>query len=332
MKLPQTSLEANHLPVMIKEVIKLCSPYIGGNFMDCTFGGGGYSRELLKHKNTKIIALDRDSNVIQIANQIKKNYKLRFRFFNKKFSNLDQITKIKYDAIIFDLGLSSIQLDNLSRGFSFKSKSELNMSMGLTSTKAKEVLNTLSEDKLKKIIKHFGEEKDASKIAHNITKERNIKELRTTDQLANIIKNSKKKNYEKIDKSTKTFQAIRIFVNKEITELIEGIINATKILKPGGKLIVISFHSIEDKIVKYLFKNYSRNQSRTNKYLPDIKLKNTILFENYRNKIIKASKKEVKNNPRSRSAKLRYAIRSSEQFKDPLELRLKFKHLTNLER
>jgi 16S rRNA (cytosine1402-N4)-methyltransferase len=269
MKLPHTSLEGKHLPVMVDEVLKICNPKNGGNFMDCTFGAGGYSKELLKFQETKVVALDRDKHVIELANKLKSDFKSRFVFYNKRFSNLDLISTHKFDAVIFDLGLSSIQLDDLSRGFSFKSLSELDMSMGLTEISAKKVLNTYSSQDLRDIIKIFGEEEEALKISKNIVKERTKKIINTTDELVKIIKKSKKKNYKKIDESTKTFQAIRIFVNKEVTELIEGIIKATKILKPGGRLIVVSFHSIEDKIIKFYFKNFSKNRSRSNKYLPD---------------------------------------------------------------
>ena len=331
MKLPHTSLEGKHLPVMIDEVLKICNPKNGGNFMDCTFGAGGYSKELLKFNETKVVALDRDKHVIGLANKLKGDFKSRFAFYNKKFSNLDLISKNKFDTVIFDLGLSSIQLDDLSRGFSFKSQSELNMSMGLTDISAKKVLNTYSIQDLRDIIKTFGEEEEALKISKNIVKERTKNIINTTDELVKIIKKSKKKNFKKINESTKTFQALRIFVNKEFTELIEGIIKATKILKPGGKLIVISFHSIEDKIIKFFFKNFSKNRSRSNKYLPENN-ENLSLFDDYKNKVIKANAKEVKRNPRSRSAKLRVAIRSSDEFIEPQELRNKFKYLTDLEK
>ena len=331
MKLPHTSLEGKHLPVMIDEVIKICNPKKGGNFMDCTFGAGGYSTELLKFEETKVVALDRDNYVNEFANKLKDNFKTRFIFHNKKFSKLDLVSTNKFDAVIFDLGLSSIQLDDLTRGFSFKSKSELNMSMGQTELSAKKVINTYSGKDLKDIIKIFGEEDEASKISKNIVKERTKKNIKTTDELVQIIKNSKKKNYKKINESTKTFQAIRIFVNKEVSELIEGIIKATKVLKPGGRLIVVSFHSIEDKIIKFFFKNFSKNRSRSHKYLPENNDKLS-LFDDYKNKTIKASSDEVKRNPRSRSAKLRVAIRSADTFIDPEELRNKFKHLTDLEK
>jgi len=331
MKLPHTSLEGKHLPVMIDEVLKICNPKNGGNFMDCTFGAGGYSKELLKFNETKVVAFDRDKHVIELANKLKSDFKSRFVFYNKRFSNLDLISSNKFDAVIFDLGLSSMQLDDLSRGFSFKSQSELDMSMGLTEISAKKVLNTYSSQDLRDIIKIFGEEEEALKISKNIVKERTNKVINTTDELVKIIKKSKKKKYKKINESTKTFQALRIFVNKEFTELIEGIIKATKILKPGGKLIVISFHSIEDKIIKFFFKNFSKNRSRSNKYLPE-KSDNLSLFDDYKNKVINATTKEVKRNPRSRSAKLRVAIRSSDEFIEPQELRNKFKYLTDLEK
>ena len=332
MKSPHTLLEEKHLPVMIDEVLEACNPKNGDVFMDCTFGAGGYSKELLKFQETKVVALDRDAHVTGLAEKLKNKFKSRFIFHNKKFSQLDLVTTIKFDAVIFDLGLSSIQLDDLSRGFSFKSKKELNMSMGQTEQSAKKVLNSYSSKDLNDIIKTFGEEKEASKISKNIVKERLKKQINTTDELVKIIQNSKKKDYKKkINESTKTFQALRIFVNKEVTELIQGIIKATQILKPGGKLVVVSFHSIEDKIVKYYFKNFSKNHSKTNKYLPEIN-KNLALFDNYKNKIITASSREIKRNPRSRSAKLRVAIRSSDKFIDPIELRNKFKYLTDLEK
>ena len=197
MKLPHTSLEEKHLPVLIDEVLKLCNPKNGGNFMDCTFGGGGYSKELLKFHQTKVVALDRDKHVIGLANKLKGNFKSRFIFYNKKFSNLDLISRNKFDAVIFDLGLSSIQLDNLSRGFSFKSQSELNMSMGQSEITAKKVINTYSSQDLRDIIRTFGEEEEALKISKNIVKERTKNTINTTDELVKIIQKSKKKTIKR---------------------------------------------------------------------------------------------------------------------------------------
>ena len=333
----QTSLpDLSHFPVMLEEVVKICSPKKNDIFIDCTFGGGGYSKKFLKLPNTKVIALDRDKHILHISEKLKKEYPKRFDFHLKKFSEVNTIIKKKSELanfIIFDLGLSSIQLDNLSRGFSFNSKETIDMSMGLTDISASEVINNFSEQKLKSIIKILGEEQEASRIAKNIIKTRNIKKIIKVEHLVEIIKKSKRKTYStKINPSTKTFQALRMFVNKETTELINGIINATKILKPGGKIIIVSFHSIEDKIIKYFFSNYSSNKSKPSRYFPDIETEDISLFKSYKNKVYRPSNTEIKKNPRSRSAKLRFAIRNKNKFIYPKELSIKFEKYLELER
>jgi 16S rRNA (cytosine1402-N4)-methyltransferase len=332
MKIQTSSLESSHFPVMLNEIIKISSPIKGGQFIDCTFGGGGYSKALLKFPKTKVKGIDRDKTVAVIAKKILKKFKNRFEFYQLKFSEVDTISKNHVDVIIFDLGLSSIQLNDLKRGFSFKSNDLLDMAMGLSDISAQEVVNNLSELQLKLIIKILGEEKEASKIAKNIVKARAEKKITHVNDLVKIIEKSKKKFFSsKINPCTKTFQALRIFVNKEITELINGIINATKILKPGGKILIVSFHSIEDKIVKYFFSNFSENKSRPSRYLPFDETSNSILFENYTNKIIKPSKEEVEKNKRSRSAKLRFAVRSKNKFFHPTNLFEKFKKYLDIE-
>ena len=330
---PTSSPEFSHFPVMLDEVIKICSPDKGGVYIDCTFGGGGYSKKLLKFSKTKVIALDRDDFILNISKELEEKYPNRFFFHQKKFSEVDSVSENQLvDAVIFDLGLSSIQLNNLERGFSFNSKETLDMSMGLSPTSAQEVINNFSEQKLKSIIKILGEEKDASRIAKNIIKTRLMKKITKVDQLVKIIEKSKKKNYaSKINPSTKTFQALRIFVNKEITELVEGIINATKVLKPGGRILIVSFHSIEDKIVKYFFSNFSSSRSKPSRYFPENKDGNISLFDKYKNKIFKPSYMEIIKNPPSRSAKLRYATRSKNKFIYPNELVNKFKKYLDLE-
>ena len=331
MKTHISSLESSHFPVMLREIIQISTPIKGGFFVDCTFGGGGYSKKLLQFSETKVIGIDRDPNVTSIADKLVTKYHNRFKFYQSKFSQIDRILKDNVDTIIFDLGLSSIQLNNFKRGFSFKSKDNLDMSMGLTDISAQQVINNLSEEQLKLIIKILGEEKEASKIAKNIVRARTEKKITRVDQLVAIIEKSKKKNFHtKINPSTKTFQAIRIFVNKEVTELINGIINATKILKPGGKILVVSFHSIEDRIVKYYFSNFSRNKSKPSRYLPETK-NNFELFEKYVNKVIIPSKDEIIRNKPSRSAKLRFAVRSSKKFNYPKELFKKFKKYLEIE-
>ena len=332
MNTQKSPLEFSHFPVMLSEIIKESSPSKGGIFLDCTFGGGGYSKALLEYSKTKVVSLDRDSAVKIIAEKLEKKYQNRFKFYHLKFSQINKAIKEQVDVAIFDLGISSIQIKNLSRGFSFKSNETLDMKMGLSSFSAKDVINNLSEAQLKLIIKILGEEKEASKIAKNIVKARAEKKITKVSELVKIIEQSKKKIFSsKINPCTKTFQALRIFVNKEITELINGIIYATKLLRPGGKILVVSFHSIEDKIVKYFFTNYAKNKSKPSRYLPVEISNESHLFENYNKKIIKPSIHEVRKNNASRSAKLRFAVRSKNEFFHPINIFEKFKKYLNLE-
>ena len=326
-----SSLDYSHFPVMLSEVLEISSPSSDKKIIDCTFGGGGYSKEILKRFKPNVKAIDRDIKAISIARNLEKKFPEKFKFYQKKFSQLDTISKENVDVIIFDLGLSSIQLDDLERGFSFKSKKKLNMTMGLNEISALDAVNNLSEIDLKSVIKILGEEKEASKIARNIVKYRNLKKITNTEDLVKIIEKSKKNFFNKINPCTKTFQALRIFVNKEITELIYGIINAAKKLKPGGKILVISFHSIEDKIIKYFFTNFSKNKTKPSRYLPEDRLVEPSLFDTYRNKVLRPSKKELEVNYRSRSAKLRYAIRSKNKFKYPDDLVKRFQKYLDLE-
>ena len=326
-----SSLEFSHFPVMLSEVLKISLPSNGGKFIDCTFGGGSFSKEILKFPNTKVYAIDRDKKVILKAKYLEKKFPKRFKFYQKKFSQLETISNDSFDVIIFDLGLSSIQLDDLSRGFSFKSDKKLDMCMGLNEVSALDTINNLSEKSLKLIIKILGDEKEASIIAKNIVLQRNIKKITHTADLVKIIEKSKRKKYlNKINPCTKTFQALRIFVNKEITELISGVISATKKLKPGGKILVISFHSIEDKIIKYFFTNFSKNKSKPSRYFPENK-NDLSLFEEYKNKVLRPSKKEIDKNVRSRSAKLRFAVRSESKFEYPKFLLKRFEKFLELE-
>ncbi len=332
MKTQKSSLEFSHFPVMLNEVTQISLANKGGLFVDCTFGGGNYSTALLKFPKTRVIAFDRDSTVAPIAENLKKKFQKRFEFHQIRFSQLDKVLINDADAFIFDLGLSSFQLKNLKRGFSFKSKDKIDMTMGLSDISAQEVINNLSEKDLKLIIKILGEEKDASRIAKNIVKTRSIKKITKVDQLVKIIEKSKKKNFlSKINPSTKTFQALRIFVNKEISELINGITYATKFLRPGGRLIVISFHSIEDKIIKYYFSNFSKNRSNPSRYLPEDGENKFFLFESYNKKVFKPSRNEIIKNKPSRSAKLRFAIRSKKGFSYPSNLFQKFEKYLNIE-
>ena len=329
------SLEKKHFPVMLDEVIQTCLPANKDQLIiDCTFGGGGYSKELLKLPNTKVIAIDRDKSAISRAKYLQKDYPDKFTFYNEKFSNLEKVikNKSKPDIIIFDLGLSTFQLQDYSRGFSFKSSEKIDMQMGLSETSAENVINTLDEKSLKLIIKILGEEQEAGKIAKNIIKARILKKIDTVLELVQIIEASKKRNYnKKINVCTKTFQALRMFVNKETTELIVGLIKASQLIKVGGKIIVLSFHSIEDKIIKYYFTNYSSNKSNPSRYMPTENNKKNSFFEKYKNNFLTPSPEELVKNPASRSAKLRKAVRTKQEFIYPEEFKDKFKKYIDIE-
>ena len=335
MNISVSSLEKKHFPVMLNEVIQICSHSKKNQLIiDCTFGGGGYSTELLKFSNIKIIALDRDKSAIKRAELLKNKSLNQFKFYNEKFSNLDRIisSKNKPDIIIFDLGLSTFQLQDYSRGFSFNATDKIDMQMGLSDISAEEVINTLDERNLKLIIKILGEEQEANRIVKNIVKARQIKKIDTVVELVKIIESSKKKNYsKKINVCTKTFQALRIFVNKETSELVEGLIKATQHIKQGGKIVTISFHSIEDKIIKYYFTNYSSSKSNPSRYMPSLSNVKNSLFEKYKNNFLTPSEKELIKNPASRSAKLRYATRTDQPFDYPKEFKEKFKRYLDIE-
>ena len=327
-----TSLEFSHFPVMLNEVLKISLPSSKKKIIDCTFGGGGYSKAILNLSGATVQAIDRDKKVFPIAKKFEKKFPKRFKFDQIKFSQLDTISDEFVDVVIFDLGLSSIQLDDYDRGFSFKSKKKLNMTMGLNEITALEAINNLGETDLKLIIKILGNEQEASRIAKNIIKFRNTEKILNTSDLVRIIEKSKKKDYSsKINPCTKTFQALRIFVNKEITELIHGVISATKKLKPGGKILVISFHSLEDRIIKYFFSNFSKNKSKPSRYFPDSRGLDNTLFSTYKNKVFTPSKLEIEKNNRSRSAKLRFAVRSKNKFEYPYDFIKKFKKYLDLE-
>jgi len=197
MKLPHTSLEAKHLPVMLNQVLEICNSKNGGIFMDCTFGAGGYSNELLKLQQTKIIALDRDKESKKKAEKISENFKERFIFKNKKFSQLDNLKLKNHNVrgVIFDLGYSYTQIKDPEKGLSFSFSGDLNMQMGINDFSAKDVINNLGAIELEKIFKFFGEEKEAKKIANQIIIERKKKEIDTPTLVGLIEKTKRKKKF-----------------------------------------------------------------------------------------------------------------------------------------
>ena len=319
-----------HFPVLLNEIISIITPQYGGTFIDCTFGQGGYTKKILEYPKSKVIALDRDSESEIISLNIKKKFRNRFVFENKKFSQINNLNlkNENIKSIIFDLGYSYTQIKDPKKGLSFDSFGDLNMKMGFNDFSAKDVIHKLNQKDLERIFKFFGEEKDCKRIANKIVKSRQTKNISTQD-LVKIIDSSKRKKNFKIHNSTKVFQALRIFVNKEVSELIYGLINATKILKPGGTILVVTFHSLEDKIVKFFFKSLSKNQS-VSRYMPKTKEREN-LFRLTNKKPIIPSNEEIKNNPPSRSAKLRFAIKNCDIFNFEKEILEKFNYLLEIE-
>ena len=320
----------SHYPVLLTEIISIITPQYGGTFIDCTFGQGGYTKKILNFDNTKVIALDRDPESLKKAEEIKKKFEDRFLFKNIKFSQLNNL-KLKNEnvkGVIFDLGYSYTQIKDPKKGLSFETVGELNMKMGINDFSAKETIDNLDKKELSQIFKYFGDEKDSNRIAHNIVEDRATREI-TTEELVRIIESSKKKKNLKTHSATKVFQALRIFVNKEISELIYGLINAAKVVKKDGIIAVVTFHSLEDKIVKYFFKSLSENKS-VSRYLPKGEEKIN-LFKTINKKAISPSENEIKENPPSRSAKLRYVIKKEDFYDFETDILQKFDHLIKIE-
>lgn len=280
-----------HVSVLLHEVLEMLSPKDDGLYFDGTFGGGGYSSAILDSANCNVIACDRDEHVQNIAAGFAEKYGNRFRFFHKKFSEIKQIMSENYpnkklDGLVLDLGVSNFQISDASRGFSFKSCGPLDMSMGLCDTNAFDVIHDCTEKQLADIIYKYGEEHFSRRIAKNIKSE--LKNIKTTEDLANIIRKSVRAG-GKIDTATRTFQALRMFVNNELGELEKILADSIELMNSGGKIIVVSFHSLEDRIVKMFFKNLASQNK----------------CELITKKPITASKDEIFANPKSRSAKLR---------------------------
>ena len=319
-----------HFPVLLNEIISIISPLYGGTFIDCTFGQGGYSKKILENNNNKVFAIDRDCSSTKIVNQFKKKYQNRFEFENRKFSEILNIEKNieNLKGIIFDLGYSTTQIKDPEKGLSFNNKGKLNMKMGLNKFSADDVVNKLGQKELAKIFKVFGEENSSKIISKRIISFRKSKNIQTED-LVNIINSVKKKKFSKIHNATKVFQALRIIVNNEISELIYGLINSFKLLPVGGVVAIVTFHSIEDKIVKFFLKNYSENKNYS-RYLP-ARIEKKILFKLIDKKPIIPNNKELNLNPASRSAKLRYGVKLNNH-SDFSEFVKKFSYLLEVEK
>ncbi|MDR2723777.1 MAG: 16S rRNA (cytosine(1402)-N(4))-methyltransferase RsmH [Holosporaceae bacterium] len=276
-----------HIPVLEKEMLALLSPQNDGVYFDGTLGGGGYTKAILEAANCRVIACDRDPTVKIIAEELKTNYSERFSFFHAKFSDIKSIIKSPLDGIVLDLGVSNFQLTDPSRGFSFNLSGPINMSMGLCTETALDVIRNYSEKDLADIIYTLGEEHFSRRIAKNI--KLNLGKINNTQDLAYIIRSCVRKT-RKIDSATKTFQALRIFVNDELEELKKILQCSINLLNPNGKIVILSFHSLEDRIVKFFFRELASKGS---------------LFKLLTKRPITPTSEEIHSNPKSRSAKLR---------------------------
>ena len=284
--------------------------------IDATFGAGGYSNSILSSFDVdQLIAIDRDPVSEVFAKEL-KNKHINFKLVNDKFSNIDKILKKinkndkKYDVVIFDLGVSSNQLEDSNRGFSFQLEGPLSMDMGSANKKAYDIVNQYEENQLANIIFKLGEERFSRRIAKNIVLNRKIKLIKTTSQLSEIIIKSipfKDKKNTKIHPATKTFQALRIYINDEINELNTALTKTIEILNKDGLLIIVSFQSLEDRIVKDFLNHHSGKRWRSSRHYPELADKGPITFKLITKKPIRPQEMEIKRNPRSRSAKLRVA-------------------------
>ena len=309
-------MKNNHTPVMLEEVKSFIPKNKKINVVDATFGGGGYSKAILDDFNVNsLIAIDRDPISKIFGDKIKEKHQ-NFELVNDKFSNIDKIinknklSKNLFDIIIFDLGISSNQIEDSSRGFSFLRDGPLNMDMGLSGKTAFTVINNYKEEKLAEIIFKYGEERYSRQIAKEIIKSRKLNEINSTLKLANIIQDSLPKKFtkkSKIHPATKTFQALRIYTNNELDELKISLNKSIDLLQKDGLLIIVSFQSLEDRIVKDFINHNSGKRWRSSRHYPELADTGPITFKIITKKPLRPSDSEIQSNRKSRSAKLRVA-------------------------
>lgn len=304
-----------HLPVLAAELIAYLSPF-QGLCCDATYGRGGHTALLLeRYSKSRVVGLDRDQQAIDFGWQQKKRYPSRLELIHTRFSDMVLVLEAQgifhLDGVIFDLGMSSPQLDQAARGFSFMRRAPLDMRMDKeTDRDAAWYINHLDERSLKKLFITGGVEKSAGRLARMIIQVRQEDPITETTQLAELIRKVLPFSKRRIDTATVAFQAIRIHVNDELNELKRGLIAAEKLLVPGGKLCVLSFHSLEDRIVKQFLNKRSRPEAAPSRHVPFVENARKPSFTLVTKKPLSASEEEIKRNPRSISAKLRAAERT----------------------
>jgi 16S rRNA (cytosine1402-N4)-methyltransferase len=326
---PQPATAATgHAPVMLNEVLAALAPADGEVYVDGTFGGGGYSRAILDAADCTVWAIDRDEAAVARGRALESTYAGRLKVLAGRFGKMDALLAHHdidaVDGVVLDLGVSSFQIDDPARGFSFQGDGPLDMRMGTDGESAADAINTLSEEDLADIIYEFGEERFSRSIARAIVAARSEEHITTTGALADIVRRAvrrrsgasrKKGGRETIDPATRTFQALRIHVNDELGELTRGIEAAEKILRPGGRLVVVAFHSLEDRSVKSFFSVRCGSRARPSRHLPSLSSRGTAreaapTFQLIRRGAAKPGAAEIATNPRARSARLRAGIRT----------------------
>ena len=303
---------ARHIPVLGREVLASLQPREGGIYVDATFGAGGYSRAILETPQTRVIGIDRDRTAILGGFELVEQSNGRLTLIEDRFSNLAEVCSAQgmtsVDGVVMDIGVSSMQLDEAGRGFSFRADGPLDMRMGQEGPTAADVIATASEADIANIIYIFGEERHSRSIARAIVAARKQEPITSTRALADLVGKIVRTKPGDIHPATRTFQGLRIFVNGELDELHLALSAAEQVLKPGGRLVVVSFHSLEDRIVKNFF-NERAKAGGGSRHHPEAALAApsfTILTK----RPVTAQDDEVSANPRARSAKLRAAERT----------------------
>jgi 16S rRNA (cytosine1402-N4)-methyltransferase len=300
---------ARHVPVLIEEALGFLAPVAGGLFIDGTFGAGGYTRAILA-TGASVIAIDRDPTAIAAAEPHE-----RLTLVEGRFSDLDEIARThgheRVDGVVLDVGVSSMQLDTAERGFSFRSDGPLDMRMSNEGPTAADIVNQMERGDLARVIAVLGEEKKARLVAAAIDRARSGGPITTTTDLAEIVSKAiGRGGADKIHPATRTFQALRIFVNRELEELAQALAASERILREGGRLVVVSFHSLEDRIVKRFLADRSAEKSSGSRHVPEAKLAPPT-FALLAKSGVEPSEREVRANPRARSARLRAARRTA---------------------
>lgn len=303
--------DAGHAPVLLAEVVAAIAPGDGDLIVDATFGRGGYARAFLAAADCRVIGIDRDPAAIEHGAEMARAANGRLSMVEGRFGEIDRLVDGPVDAVAFDVGVSSPQIDDPERGFSFRADGPLDMRMGGDGPTAADAVNTLPEEALATIIYRFGEERRSRQVARAIVAARDQAPITRTGQLAAIVRRVVPAARDGIDPATRTFQALRIFVNDELGELDRGLDAAERVLRPGGRLAVVCFHSLEDRQVKRFLSARSGKRPSVSRHLPAPAAdERAPTFRLIHRKPVTPSRAEAAANPRARSARLRAAIRT----------------------